>query len=166
MLPIEVETRTMIEVIQHACATFASRYRSGAVKEHATTLIAFVGSSACALMPIVLVFWLMQPKVLANPGTSMRLTPRAAFVDPPPVDLLDVAVEPPRQQSPVRLTDQRPQHSAAKAAKKRAAFAPDRQRIRTAHRRNDTARIQSYAPYRSFDHHRMTFAKMGPGMLQ
>ena len=82
------EIRAMIQSIQHAGARFASRCRSGAVKDHVTTLAMFLGASALAFMPLFFLLWLTQPKVLAIPGgTTVRTVPRIVYAEPPPADL-------------------------------------------------------------------------------
>jgi len=93
----------MMQSIQHAGAEFASRCRNGAVRDHATTLAILLGSAALAFMPMLFLLWLMQPKVLANPGTTVRTMPRVVYAEPPPADLdLLQAAETPDVPAPLR----------------------------------------------------------------
>ena len=98
------EIRAMIQSIRHARARFASRCRSGAVKDHATTLAMFLGASALAFMPLFLLLWLTQPTVLANPGTTVRTVPRIVYAEPPPADPdLPQTAETPGRDVPAQL---------------------------------------------------------------
>src|SRR5437868_4921629 len=48
------------------------------------TLVLFLASWAFAALPFLLLFWLMQPTVRANPGMSAHNAPPATHLEPPP----------------------------------------------------------------------------------
>ena len=96
------------------------------IKDRVTTLALGASSLALALAPIFFLFWLMQPKVLANPGVgALRLAGTAShepFLDDaePPQ-----SAEPPRRESAARLTQHDPQHrEAAISAQRKRAVSP------------------------------------------
>jgi len=137
----------MIQSIQHAGARFASRYQSGAVKDCTAALAMILGFAALAFVPMFFLLWLMQPKVLANPGTTARAVPRIVYAEPPPADLgvLQSAEAPERDVMPFRQSEaQLPQPRSAKyqshahkritrvrTSKAHAARTPDAGRIAT-----------------------------------
>ena len=96
----------MIRFIQHAGAGFASWYRDGAVRDYLATLAVILGFAALAFMPLFFLAWLMQPKVLANPGTAVRVVPRIVYAEPPPadLDLLQAAEAPGRDVMQLQLS--------------------------------------------------------------
>ena len=107
----------MIQFVRHAGARFASRYRSGAVRDCTATLAVILGFAALAFMPLFFLLWLMQPKVLANPGTTARAVPRIVYAEPPPADfgLLQAAEAPARDVMPFRQNEgELPQARSAK----------------------------------------------------
>ena len=52
------------------------------IKDRVTTLVLSASSLALAFAPIFFLFWLMQPKVLANPGISALRVAGAASYEP------------------------------------------------------------------------------------
>jgi hypothetical protein len=108
-------------------------------KEHVTTLALGLSSLALALAPILFLFWLMQPKVLVNPGIGALRVAGAASFEPFFQESLQSA-EPPRRESPARLAQDGPQvREAATSAK--------REQSRTAHRRQTMKRAHGFAQY-------------------
>ena len=84
------------------------------IKHRVTTLVLGASSLALAFAPIFFLFWLMQPKVLANPGIGALRVAGAASHEP----FLDDAeppqlAEPPRRESAARLTQHDPQYREA-----------------------------------------------------
>jgi hypothetical protein len=115
----------------------APRFSIAETKEHVTTLALGLASLALALAPILFLFWLIQPKVLVNPGISALRVPKAASFEPflqePPQ-----SVEPPRRESPARLTQNGPQV-------REAATSAQRQLPRPGQRRNTAKRAHGLA---------------------
>jgi hypothetical protein len=99
------------------------------------------------MAPLLLLFWLMQPKVLANPGLSALRVAQAAswepFLQEPPLRESAQSAEPPRRQSPARLAQGGPQYrqpkTSAKTSAKRELRASDRKRPRLAQKRKTMA---------------------------
>ena len=109
------------------------------IQDRLTTLVLSASSLALAFAPIFLLFWLMQPKVLANPGISALRVAGAASYEPflqdaePPQ-----SVEPPRRDSAARLTQQDPRYrdapiSARRVSKREPSTAVRPQTIKRAH---------------------------------
>ena len=83
-------------------------------KDRVTTLVLSASSLALAFAPIFFLFWLMQPKVLANPGVSaLRVAGAASFEpflqDAEPPQSADL----PRRESAASLTQVDPQYREA-----------------------------------------------------
>src|SRR5262245_15150970 len=85
-----IDARASIQAIRQTCARFARHYHNGAVGDHVLTSVVFIGSSAFAFLPLVILFVAMQPKVLTNRGTGVPVVPRVVFAEPPPADLEQV----------------------------------------------------------------------------
>jgi hypothetical protein len=123
----------MIPLFQNMRLKLAHHVSMKDLTDRVTTLVLSALSLALALAPIFFLFWLMQPKVLANPGIGALRVAGAASYEP----FLDDAeppqsAEPPRRESAARLTLPDPQYpdiSAARVASPRTA-APD---IKRAH---------------------------------
>jgi hypothetical protein len=77
----------------------------GAARDGALTLAAFCGAAACAFTPLVLLFWLMQPKVLANPGPHGVHIARYAYPEPPPRDAAPTHAAAPSPVRPLKQAD-------------------------------------------------------------
>jgi hypothetical protein len=92
-----------------------------------------LGFAALAFMPMFFLFWLMQPKVLANPGTAVRAVPRIVYAEPPPADLglLQASDAPMRDVMPLRQSEA--QLRQARAAKHEAYRRVTRVRLPKAH---------------------------------
>ena len=98
------------------------------IKDRITTLALGASSLALAFVPIFFLFWLMQPKVLANPGIgALRVTGAAIFepflqdAEPPQ------SAEPPLRESAARLTQHDPQYrDAATSAQRGSKRGPSR----------------------------------------
>ena len=103
------------------------------IKHGAATLTTVVASFALAMAPLLLLFWLMQPKVLVNPGIGALRVAQAASWEPflrepetPEV------IEPPRRESAARLAQERPRYRKPKQSAKREVRASNRKRSRIA----------------------------------
>src|ERR1700742_2826821 len=85
----------------------AHRFSMREMKERIATLALGLSSLGLALAPIIFLFWLMQPKVLINPGIGALRVAGAASFEPflqqPPQ-----AAESPRRESPARLAQNDP----------------------------------------------------------
>jgi hypothetical protein len=115
------------------------------IKDRVTTLLLSASSLALALAPIFFLFWLMQPKVLANPGIGALRVAGAASHEPflqdaePPQ-----SAEPPRRESPPRLTQHDPQYREAAIS---AQPEPKREASRTAQPRKTIKSAHGFAQY-------------------
>lgn len=110
----------MIQFIQRAVAKFASRRHRRAAKDCAAALVMIFGFAALAFIPMFFLLWLMQPKVLANPGTTVRAMPPIVYAEPPPADLgLLQAVEAARRDV-MQFRQSEAQLRQARSAKHRA----------------------------------------------
>ena len=82
--------------------------------DRVTTLVLSASSLAVAFAPIFFLFWLMQPKVLANPGVSALRVAGAASYEPFLQDAEPPQLaEQPRRESAARLTQHDPQYREA-----------------------------------------------------
>lgn len=104
------------------------------IKHGAATLTAGVGSFALAMAPLLLLFWLMQPKVLANPGIGALGVAKAASWEP-------FLQEPPLRGSPASLAQDRPQHRQPAISAKRELRASNRKPSRLAQQRKTMATL-------------------------
>ena len=113
----------------------------GEIKDRVATLVLGASSLALALAPIFFLFWLMQPKVLANPGIGALRVAGAASYEPflhdaePPQ-----SAEPPRRESAARLTQHDPQY-------REAATSAQREPPRPAQSRKTIKRALGFAQY-------------------
>jgi hypothetical protein len=111
------------------------RFSMTEIKHGVATLTAGAASFALAMAPILLLFWLMQPKVLANPGIAALRVAQAASWEPflREPEMLE-AIEPPRRESAARLQQQQQhqQHRETKHSAKREARVSNRKRSRIA----------------------------------
>jgi hypothetical protein len=90
------------------------------IKDRVATLVLGAASLALALGPILLLFWLMQPKVLANPGIGALRLAGAASYEPFLHDVvLPQSAEPPRRESAARSTQHDPQYREAATSAQR-----------------------------------------------
>ena len=109
------------------------RFSMTEIKHGAATLATGVASFALAMAPLLLLFWLMQPKVLVNPGIGALRVAQAASWEPflrePETPQ---AIEPPRRESAARLQQQHQQHRETKPSAKREVRASNRKRSRIA----------------------------------
>jgi hypothetical protein len=103
------------------------------IKHGVATLTTGVASFALAMAPLLLLFWLMQPKVLVNPGIGALAVAKAASWEPflrePETP---EAIEPPRQESAARLTQEHPRYRKPKQSAKREVRVLNRKRSRFA----------------------------------
>jgi hypothetical protein len=130
----------MASVPPNALSRFS--HRLGEIKRGITTLALGAASLALALAPLFLLFWLMQPKVLANPGIGALRVAQAAswepFLQESSLRESSQSAEPPRQESPVRL-DSGPQYRQPKTSAKRELRASNGNRTRLAQKRRTMA---------------------------
>ena len=109
------------------------RFSMTEIKHGAATLTTGVASFAFAMAPLFLLFWLMQPKVLANPGIGALRVAQAASWEPflrePETP---EAIEPPRRESAARLAQEHPRYRKSKQSAKREVRASNRKRSRIA----------------------------------
>src|SRR5258708_5140990 len=141
----------MVSPLYNACSRFARRFSMSEIKHGAATLTTGVASLTLAMAPLLLLFWLMQPKVLVNPGIGALRVAQAAswepFLQEPP---LQESAQPPHQESPARLAQDSPQYRQSKTSAKTSAKgepgAFDRKRSRLAQKRKTMA---SQLPARS-----------------
>jgi len=108
-----------------ACVV-ARRFSMSEIKHSAATLTTGVASLTLAMAPLLLLFWLMQPKVLVNPGIgALRVAP--------------LSVEPPYRESPASLTQDSPQYRQPRTPAQRELRASNRRRSRMAQKRKTMA---------------------------
>ena len=147
----------MISPLQNMRLKLAHHVPMKEIKDRATTLVLGASSLGLALAPIFFLFWLMQPKVLANPGIGALRVAGAASHEPflhdadPPQ-----SAEPPRRESAARLTQYDPQYREAAISAQREPSRPaqSRKTVKRAHgfaqysgghrRRNGQGQVRSY----------------------
>src|SRR5882757_891868 len=142
----------MVSLLYNACPRFARRFSMSEIKHGAATLTTGIASLTLAMAPLLLLFWLMQPKVLVNPGIGALRVAQAAswepFLQEPPLQESPLQVSPqsaqPRQQaSPARLAQDGPQYrqrtTSAKTSAKRELHVSNRKQSRLAQKRNTMA---------------------------
>src|SRR5262245_33705552 len=114
----------VIHLIRNAYAAAMRRCRNGAARDLALTSVALIGGSAFAFMPLALLFWVMQPKVLANPSPHVPALAHGSYPEPPPGD------EPPARLDapPAHLDAQSP--PVRQFAQSNAQLRPDSRRAR------------------------------------
>ena len=103
------------------------------IKHGAATLTTGVASLTFAMAPLLLLFWLMQPKILVNPGIGALRVAQAASWEP----FLQESnlQQPPRQESPASLAQDGSQYRQPKTSAKRELRASNRKRSRLAQKR-------------------------------
>ena len=131
----------MISPLQNMRLKLANHVSMTEIKDRVTTLALGASSLALALAPIFFLFWLMQPKVLANPGVGALRLAGAASHEP----FLDDAeppqsAEPPRRESAARLTQHDPQY-------REAAISAQREPSRPAQPRRTVKRAHGFVQY-------------------
>jgi hypothetical protein len=149
----------MISPLRKLSLKLAHHVSMRQITDRLTTLVLGASSLALALAPIFFLFWLMQPKVLANPGIGALRVAGAASYEPflqdaePPQ-----SAEPPRRESPASLTQYDPQYGEAAISAQREPSRPaqSRKTIKSArgfaqysggHRRwNGRGQARSYGP--------------------
>jgi hypothetical protein len=126
----------MVSPLYNACLTFARRFSMSGIKHGAATLTTGVASLALAMAPLLLLFRLMQPKVLVNPGIGALRVAQAAswepFLQQPPLRKSPQSAQPRHQESPARLAQDGPRHHEPKASAKHELRASNRKRSRLA----------------------------------
>jgi len=131
----------MISPLQNMRLKLAHHVPMKEIKDRATTLVLGASSLGLALAPIFFLFWLMQPKVLANPGIGALRVAGAASPEPflhdadPPQ-----SAEPPRRESAARLTQYDPQY-------REAAISAQREPSRPAQSRKTIKSARDFAQY-------------------
>ena len=131
----------MISPLQNMRLKLAHHVPMKEIKDRATTLVLGASSLGLALAPIFFLFWLMQPKVLANPGIGALRVAGAASHEPflhdaePPQ-----SAEPPRRESAARLTQHDPQY-------REAAISAQREPSRPAQSRKTIKSARDFAQY-------------------
>ena len=104
------------------------------IRDGTTTLALGASLLALALAPLFLLFWLMQPKVLANPGIGALRVAQAAswepFLQESPLRESSQSAEPPHQESPASLAQDGPRYRQPKTSTKRELRASNRKRSR------------------------------------
>jgi hypothetical protein len=135
----------MASPLQSMRLKLAHHVSIGEIKDRVTTLVLGASSLALAFAPVFFLFWLMQPKVLANPGIGALRVAGAASHEP---FLHDVeppqSAEPPRRESAARLTQHDPQYREAAIS---AQPEPKREASRTAQPRKTIKRAHGFAQY-------------------
>ena len=135
----------MISPLQNMRLKLAHHVSMREIKDRATTLVLGASSLGLALAPIFFLFWLMQPKVLANPGIGALRVAGAASYEP----FLDDAeppqsAEPPRRELAARLTQHDPQYREAAISAQRVS---KREPSRPAQPRKTIKRAHGFAQY-------------------
>jgi hypothetical protein len=125
-----------------ACVV-ARRFSMSEIKHSAATLTTGVASLTLAMAPLLLLFWLMQPKVLVNPGIGALRAAQAAswepFLQESPLRGSPQSVEPPYRESPASLTQDGPQYRQPRTPAQRELRASNRRRSRMAQKRKTMA---------------------------
>jgi hypothetical protein len=135
----------MISPLRKLSLKLAHQFSMRQITDRTTTLVLGASSLALALAPIFFLFWLMQPKVLANPGIGALRVAGAARYEPflhdaePPQ-----SAEPPRRESAARLTQHDPQYREAAISAQRES---KREASRSAQTRKTIKRAHRFAQY-------------------
>jgi len=138
----------MVSALYNAHLTFARRFSMSEIKHRAATLTTGVASLTLAMAPLLLLFWLMQPKVLSNPGIGALRVAQAAswepFLQEPPLQELPLQVspqsaQPPHRESPARLAQDGPQYRQPTTSAKRELHVSNRKQSRLAQKRKTMA---------------------------
>ena len=149
----------MVSPLYNACLSFARRFLMSEIKHGAATLTIGIASSTLAMAPLLLLLWLMQPKVLVNPGISALTVAQAVswepFLQESPLQ------EPPHLKSPASLAQDGPQYRQSKASAQRDLRASNRKRPRLAQKRKTMA---SPLPARRHQTRPASFAATSPPM--
>ena len=132
------------------------------IKDRVTTLVLGGSSLALAFAPIFFLFWLMQPKVLANPGIGALRVAGAASYEPflhdaePPQ-----SAEPPRRESAARLTQPDPQYREAAISAQRVS---EREPSRPVRPRKTIKPAHGFAQYSDGHRRGMAEGKQSDGL--
>ena len=133
----------MVSPLYNACLRFARRLSMSEIKHGAATLTTGVASLTLAMAPLLLLFWLMQPKVLVNPGIGALRVAQAAswepFLQELPLQRSPQSAEPPYRESPASLTQGGPQYRQPRTSAQRELRASNRRRSRMAQKRKAMA---------------------------
>jgi hypothetical protein len=152
----------MVSPLYKACSTFARRFSMSEIKHGAATLAAGVAALTLAMAPLLLLFRLMQPKVLVNPGIGALRVAQAAswepFLQELPLRESPQSAQPPRRESPAGLAQDGPQYRQPQTSAKRGLRASDRNRSRLARKRKTMA---SRLPVRRHETRPASFAATG-----
>src|SRR5258705_2989978 len=120
----------MVSPLRNACLRFARRFSMSEIKYGAATLTIGVASSTVAMAPLLLLLWLMQPKVLVNPGIGALTVAQAAswepFLQESPLQQSPQSAEPLHQASPASLAQDGPQYRQPKTSAQRELRASSR----------------------------------------
>ena len=122
----------MVLPLHNACLRFARRFSMTEIKHGAATLTTGVASLTLAMAPLLLLFWLMQPKVLVNPGIGALRVAQAASWEP-------FLQEPPLRESLASLAQDGPQYRQPETPAKRELRASNRKPSRLAQQRKTIA---------------------------
>jgi hypothetical protein len=142
----------MISPLQNMRLKLAHHISMRDIKDSVTTLVLGASSLALAFAPILFLFWLMQPKVLANPGISALRVAGAASYEP---FLQDAeprqSAEPSRRESMARLMQHDPQYREAAVSAQRVS---EREPPRPVRPRNTIKSAHGFAQYSGGDRSR------------
>ena len=115
------------------------------IKHGAATLTAGVASLTLAMAPLLLLFWLMQPKVLVNPGISALRVAQAASWEPF-LQESPQSADPSHRVSPASLAQDGAHYRQPKTSAKRES---KREPSRLAQPRRTMKRTHGFAQYSS-----------------
>jgi hypothetical protein len=124
----------MVSLLYNTPLRFARHFPMSEIKHGAAMLTTGAASLTLAMAPLLLLFWLMQPKVLANPGMSALRVAQAASWEP-------FLQELPLRGSPASLAQDGPQYRQPKTSAKRELRASNRKRSRLAQERKTMASL-------------------------
>src|SRR5712671_1647959 len=124
----------MVTPLYNACSRFARRFSMSEIKHGAATLTTGVASLTLAMAPLLLLFWLMQPKVLSNPGIGALRVAQAASWEPF-LRESPRSAESPHRGLPASLAQDGPQYRQPKTSAKREPRASNRKRSRLTQKR-------------------------------
>ena len=145
----------MVSPLNNACLKFARRFSMSEIKHGAATLTTGAASLTLAMAPLLLLFWLMQPKVLVNPGIgALRVAPAASWepflqessLQESSLQESPQSAEPPRKELPASLAQDGPQYRHPKTSAKRELRASNRKRFRMSQQHKNNGVPASGAP--------------------
>jgi hypothetical protein len=144
---------------QYASPGSGNNYSTNRARSVSSTLAfrsASVGFVLVSVMPLLFLFWLMQPTIIPNPGMNAHNAPSATRVEPSPRKMELLGFEEPsdpgllsrvaRNYARPHLPPDYAEHEDIEKPTKRQVRVSGRKRFRLARGRKDNERSYAYVP--------------------